>query len=107
MGIEKRAHQRHDLVLPITFWWGGEQHAVRSVNVSAGGMLVEMDDPPPTDEQLDSIIEIAQEDGVRQLKLSGTVVHLFGPGFGFRFDRVTDYEEELGILEAYLALHDD
>ncbi len=107
MGIEQRAHKRHDVVLPVSFQWGGQKHSVRSVNVSAGGMLVEMDDPPPTDERLDFIIELAQEGGDRQLKLTGTVVHLFGPGFGFRFDRITDYEEELSLLEAHLALYDD
>lgn len=108
MGIEKRQHRRHDLQLPVQFEWEGETHDVRSVNVSAGGMLIEMDDPPPTDELLDFRIHLGRDGDPeeRELRVRGCVVRLGGPGFGIRFDRVDEYEEELAYLEAFLALYD-
>ncbi len=106
-GAEQRAHPRIDLKLPVQFEFDDEVFDVQSVNVSAGGMLVELDHAPPEQMALNFRIWLRDDDDRDEpLELKGTVVRFGGGTIAIRFDRMDSYAAELAALERYLTDHE-
>lgn len=104
---DQRQHERFDLALPIQFEFNARFYDVFSVNISEGGMFVDISTPPPQEESLWFRIWLGPRDleGTRYLDLKGTVVHLgpqIGMGMGIRFDHVDDNAAELTALADFL-----
>lgn len=107
-GPNKRAHQRYDVRLPILLQReNGETTELESINVSVGGLFLEMKDPPPQNELLRFSLRLGDTPDARTIHLHGHVVHFGALGVGIRFDTVDDFAHELLQLEAFLGLLDD
>ncbi len=75
LGLAKpqRSEQRYHVQLPCTLRWGEQARPGIVLNLSIGGMFVEVDEPPPRDVDLRIELTVPTFDGV--IALTGAATH--------------------------------
>ncbi len=107
MGIENRRHERIDSqwLVHITDTAGSEVREATCLNLSEGGLFVQMPEPPPKGSTLR--LELRLDPMDETVRVDGTVVRVLPempdspirPGVGMRFEGMSDTTRDL-IREA-------
>jgi len=97
---ERRRYARVPVSVPVICVWGDKRITAKTVDVSAGGLLATMGNPPPvgTEVSVDFKLPVAGE-----FSFQGEVVRSSGTQLGLKFARVS--AEQRSLLKIFADRH--